>query len=368
MGPLLIVGGADKSYQTDIYNAFINNCRTNKNPDIAIIANASTNPAVAFSIIEPKLKNAGAGKVELVQTDSFQFLKEADGIWFTGGDQNLIMEDLIIDNNESDLLKLIREKNNQGVIFGGPSAGAAIMSDPMIGGGSSLQSIYSLFENGLENSEDFRKPGLGFLNHGIIDQHFDARSRLGRLIHALMLSNQKIGYGISENTALLVKDNLFTVYGSGGVYVVDCSKAVLDDKRLKNIKISYIDTNDNYNLVTGSFSFHQKNKIGSNTVLSNSHPSVSGVLSPYSDLKDFICRQLLDNDIKLLPFDNEKKTPYITSYLFDNNRYPGRKSFPGFELRFYKLESVSEGFVDDQGHFAFKNIEFEILKKEITIE
>jgi cyanophycinase len=55
----------------------------------------------------------------------------------------------------------------------------------------------------------------------LIDQHFAQRGRLGRLLSALLLEPSVLGFGIDENTAMIVEDDTFTVMGSGAVTVVD---------------------------------------------------------------------------------------------------------------------------------------------------
>ena len=61
--------------------------------------------------------------------------------------------------------------------------------------------------------------GLGFLPHGIVDQHFNRRARLQRLMAAMEASNEAQGFGISEDTALEVSlpDGTFRVLGSAYV-------------------------------------------------------------------------------------------------------------------------------------------------------
>lgn len=385
MGPLLIVGGADKSHQHDIYESFIENCLThiNKKPHVAVLATASTDPEAEFSQIEPKLKKAGAGKILLIEIsnsnkdwqegawnqDVLDFLRTSDGFWFTGGDQSLTLKTLLTpDNKDTPALKIIKERNEEGAVIGGTSGGVAIMSDPMICRGSTLHSLYSLFMNvpGIEPVKICK--GMGFFKQGIVDQHFDARNRLGRLIDALINSEKKMGFGVSENTALLIKNDECSVHGSGGVFIVDCTNVRKTDKRLENIKLTYIEKKDEYYLQSGLAVFDHKQIIEKKVSLSDKNPTATGVLSPYADLKSFICRQLLDNDPEVLSYDPGKNAHYINSYLFDQDLFPENSTFPGFELRFYKYADDSEGYVDENGSYGFKNIEVEILLKQISIK
>src|SRR5205085_1949334 len=59
---------------------------------------------------------------------------------------------------------------DRGGVIGGTSAGAAVMSKLMIGGGTVIARV---------------EPGFGFLPGGIIDPHFLKRNRAHRLLQAL---------------------------------------------------------------------------------------------------------------------------------------------------------------------------------------
>lgn len=69
-------------------------------------------------------------------------------------------------------------------------------------------------------------PGLGFLPGVVIDQHFSQRGRLGRLISALAQQPAVLGFGIDENTAMVVTDNQIEVIGEGSVTIVDESEVI----------------------------------------------------------------------------------------------------------------------------------------------
>lgn len=64
---------------------------------------------------------------------------------------------------------------------------------------------------------------MGFLHSVIIDQHFLQRGRLGRLLAAVAEHPEKLGIGIAEDTAVVVRCDGFRVVGRGTVTVVDAS-------------------------------------------------------------------------------------------------------------------------------------------------
>ncbi|MGD9561997.1 MAG: cyanophycinase [Pyrinomonadaceae bacterium] len=122
-------------------------------------------------------------------------LKAATGVFFSGGDQNRIMDVLA----DEELLKLIREKYSDGTPFGGTSAGAAVMSDPMMTGEADLKV--------LDGSKVGVRRGLGLLPGVIFDQHFLVRQRHNRLFGLIMVNPKMLGIGIDEDMAVLVEDN-----------------------------------------------------------------------------------------------------------------------------------------------------------------
>lgn len=154
--------------------------------------------------------------------------------WLTGGDQSRITHSLRRDSGEeSPLLELMRRRLAAGAVIGGTSAGAAVMSHPMIAGGNGFTALlepptHSLTESeGDDSGQLFLADGLGFIAGAIVDQHFDRRARLGRLVRALGASGITRGIGIDEDTALLI--DLATgrarALGSGSVTLLDASRA-----------------------------------------------------------------------------------------------------------------------------------------------
>ena len=96
-------------------------------------------------------------------------LNSASGVFFSGGDQNRIM-DVLADEG---LFQMIKSKYNSGTPFGGTSAGAAVMSDPMMTGEADLKI--------LDGTKVGVRKGLGLLPSVIFDQHFLVRQRHNRL-------------------------------------------------------------------------------------------------------------------------------------------------------------------------------------------
>jgi cyanophycinase len=139
-----------------------------------------------------------------------QELGSASGVFFTGGDQARIMDVL----GDAELLAAIRKRHADGVVFGGTSAGAAVMSLRMITGDGDFTVI--------DADQVAVREGLGLVPGVIVDQHFVKRQRENRLFGLVLKHPEERGVGIEEDTALLVTNGRRAeVVGKGPVLLVD---------------------------------------------------------------------------------------------------------------------------------------------------
>ena len=105
---------------------------------------------------------------------------------------------------------------NEHFVIAGTSAGAAAMSNTMISGGEESKAY-------LKGKVDLSL-GLGFLQEVIIDSHFDARGRFGRLVQAIAAQPGAVGIGLDEDTGVIVeKGNKLKAIGASSVVIVDGS-------------------------------------------------------------------------------------------------------------------------------------------------
>ncbi len=366
-GKLIIAGGALSDDNLDVYKQFIELSGGIKHAKIGIFPAASNKPVFYSKMIIQVFNNMGIASKNISiiplalnndpttkNTDESLWreninhvgvanqINSCTGIWIIGGDQVNITKLLFGANKQETLaFKALLNMYKNGGIIGGTSAGAAVMSDIMISGGNSIgamkQGIITRYdkEQGQETGGLYVEKGLGLFKHGIIDQHFDRRSRLGRLIVALWNHKEKhpLGYGIDENTAMIYDGitEQFEVIGTGGVTIVDVSEAEKKYQdnvfNLKNIKLSYITQKDQYCPRSGKFIINPiKKKTIGNEYMDIPKPYVTGVFNAYPFLRDFISYKLIDNAAS-----KEAK-----SFCFDNTG-------EGFELVFRQTPS-SEGY------------------------
>lgn len=189
----------------------------------------------------PISERSDAQKAEYVEA-----LESCTAVFITGGNQLRLSTIL----GGTPIAKTIRQINAKGVHVAGTSAGAAIVSQHMIAGGST----------GIVPTEDGVNlaPGMGLINTVVVDQHFNQRNRLSRLLSAVSYNPFLIGVGLDEDTAAFIdSNNEFTVVGSGAITVVDpadieyssmAEARTGDALTLLNLKIHILAAGSRYNI------------------------------------------------------------------------------------------------------------------------
>lgn len=220
-GQLVIIGGAeDKEGDCKILREFVRRAG-GVNARIVVMTVATELPREVGENYIRVFERLGVEDVRIVDTVEredassatyLEAIEKATGVFFTGGNQARITS--ILKDTEID--RLLHKRLSEGLVIGGTSAGAAMMPDVMIVEGDSETNPR------LEIVE--MEPGMAFLPGVVIDQHFLQRGRIGRLLSAVSLQPVVLGFGIDENTAIVVNNNQFEVIGEGVVTVVDVSE------------------------------------------------------------------------------------------------------------------------------------------------
>ncbi|MGL5512411.1 MAG: cyanophycinase [Sporomusa sp.] len=219
LGSLLIIGGhEDKSGDCTILRKFVD-MAGGRDSHIVIIATATEQPHVVGGEYQALFAELGAPLAHVMaianretanKSQQAAIIKNASGIFFTGGDQLRLTS--ILGGSAVDAA--IRAAFMKGAVIAGTSAGAAVMSETMIVGGHS---------NDTPNKGSLTMAhGMGFLNEAVVDQHFAQRGRINRLLAAIAQNPHVMGLGIDEDTALIVgPDRLCKVIGSQTVTIID---------------------------------------------------------------------------------------------------------------------------------------------------
>lgn len=213
-GSLFIVGGGRLS--DDLLQKFIELAGGNDAPIVIIPTAGGRDNYDDFNA--DFFKKQGATNIQVIHTrdpkvaDTEEFvapLKNAKGVWFTGGRQWRLVDAYAGTKAE----KFFWEVLNRGGVIGGSSAGATIQGSYLARGDSKTNQIM------MGDHEE----GFGFLKNVAIDQHVLARNRQFDLFEILKNRPELLGIGIDENTAIIVQNDTFEVMGASYVLMYDLS-------------------------------------------------------------------------------------------------------------------------------------------------
>lgn len=223
-GPLVIVGGG--GVPEEVYRTFLE-MGGGKKAILAVLPQASSRPDRGQAAVELFTK-LGVAEVYNVNLDDPKkaraLISKATAIWFPGGSQAQLYEAL----NKAGLIDLLQARHRAGIPFAGTSAGAAIMSELMIPRVPE--------KPGLVTGNTPITKGLGLAPELIIDQHFVVRARMSRLLGAVLDHPDRVGVGIGESTAIVVRGATFTVMGKGSVVVIDARQAKTSNGRTGSLQ------------------------------------------------------------------------------------------------------------------------------------
>ena len=288
-GSLVIIGGALRTDNDAVWKRVVLQAG-GRGAKIAIIPAASGKPDAAGKLTADTLNRHGANAFIIPLSLNYKDnshkdivknphwiakLREASGVYFTGGDQEKITQVLLqADGKKSPMLEAIWDMYRSGAVIAGSSAGAAIMSTSM-----SYVAPLSAMKSGLVDGKDI-VPGLGFVGSEVfVDQHFIIRGRFARMIPIMLKANYKLGLGIDENTAMVIsKQTDVEIIGYKGALLIDLNDAKTDpaesDFNVSNVKLSYLDQGDKFNLLTKVLTVPKDKiagKVNANAPYNNEH-------------------------------------------------------------------------------------------------
>lgn len=199
-------------------------------------------------------------------------LERIDGLFLTGGNQARHLDALVGKAGPSAQLQILRRRFAAGQLtVAGSSAGDAVQAGglwrgrpvPMIAGGDSALALALGLQVAGAPSEESKERrasyypggGLGMFRFGPLDSHFSERGREGRLVRLVAESGMDYGFGVDENTALVVGRadaggrTAMGVVGAGGVWVVDVRGARASGSKdgafgIKGARVHYLHAGD----------------------------------------------------------------------------------------------------------------------------
>ena len=231
-GYLFIVGGGPQS--AAMVQRFVD-LAGGKKAKIVVFAMASSDGKASGEEKAEDLRKLGADARayyidhDEANSDSMEAnMKRVTGVWFGGGDQVLLTKALLGTRVE----KAIHERYEAGAVVGGTSAGAAVMSNPMLTGEErhpgGVRPPSDTTEHYMTIARDNTElvPGFGMIEGALIDQHFLRRRRHNRFISAVLDTPAHLGVGIDESTALIVHpDGHWSVMGESAASIYDARHA-----------------------------------------------------------------------------------------------------------------------------------------------
>jgi len=391
LGDLVLVGGAEDRAHAAIVRRFVKLAGGTR-ASFAVLPSASEDPRGGFERMQNWLTEAGVnpGLVTLLEVSAMvpqwregahdpvqvALAAQAEGIWLLGGDQNRMTALLIeADGSDSPLLAAIRAAHSRGAVLGGTSAGAAVMSDPMIGGGTSFGALALPHANFLAEEGDGRalqvSPGLGFFPCGMVDQHFDTQPRLGRLLEAAMVEDgaSRFAFGIAEATALVYRRTRreITVLGAGGVLVVDprwANRSLLDGRvRIEGAILHYLREGDRLSLEDERMAFPHRMLIDPQETSQNGSGIIpSSLFSVGGALDDLAAKLMLHKGAGQILVDQERNLKYTQSYFTGGTD----GCLLAWEARLGCLEGRSRLWFGDG--YSFEDVNLDLLPVEIESE
>jgi cyanophycinase len=225
-GHLIVIGGAEDRIRDRVILSRFVALAGGREARIAVVATASSFAGEVAERYRQVFTDLGAARVDPILAQArpaandetlARVVDDATGVFLTGGNQLRLSSTI----GGTRLSRAIEERSHAGAVVAGTSAGASALSTHMIAFGAS----------GLTPKQRMAQisAGLGLLPGVIIDQHFQQRNRLGRLLALVAQNPSLLGIGIDEDTAgVVTPDHVFEVIGRGSVTLVDGSAAETD--------------------------------------------------------------------------------------------------------------------------------------------
>jgi cyanophycinase len=225
-GTVIVIGGAeDKVRDRVILSRFVA-LAGGRDATVVIVSTASSLGAEAGERYRQVFTELGVKRIKPLHAVTRQqandeaaslTVSDATGIFLTGGNQLRLSSTI----GGTRLADAILDRFRHGAVVAGTSAGASALSSHMIAFGAS----------GATPKQRMAQiaAGLGVLPGVIVDQHFQQRNRLGRLLSLIAQNPSLLGLGVDEDTAGIVgPDHVMEVVGRGSITVVDGSGSETD--------------------------------------------------------------------------------------------------------------------------------------------
>jgi cyanophycinase len=230
----MIIGGAEDRFRDKVILGTFADLAGGAEGNVVVISTASSLGDAATKAYRELFLGLGIGAVTGIRPEEREeaddaavvaTLAEATGVFLTGGNQSRLTQ--VVGGTR--LGDAISNAHDRGVVLAGTSAGASALASHMVAfgrpGPTPKHRMVTL------------AAGLGIVQGVVIDQHFEERGRIGRLLALVAQSPSLLGIGIDEDTcAVITADRVLHVLGRGAVTLVDGSHVKTDAYRGKGYR------------------------------------------------------------------------------------------------------------------------------------
>ena len=230
-GHVMIIGGAEDKVRERVILARFIKLAGGTDARIAVISSASSLGPLAGEMYKRVFGELGASDVSPIHAtnrtqandpDAARIVHDSTGIFMTGGNQLRLSSTI----GGTALAQQIVRRHREGAVVAGTSAGASAMSTHMVAFGASGATPKQRMVQ--------MAAGLGILPGVIVDQHFEARNRLGRLLAIIASNPSLLGIGVDEDTCGVVgPDRVMEVIGRRSVTILDGAESETDAWEVK---------------------------------------------------------------------------------------------------------------------------------------
>ena len=292
-------------------------------------------------------------------------VRGADGIFFTGGAQERIVDTFRPGGRNTPMLNVIWEVYRRGGVVAGTSAGAAIMSTIMF---RDALSVLNVMKGQLREGKEIDH-GLGFVGPNLfVDQHFLKRGRFGRMIPLMLAKGYKLGLGIEENSAAIVQGDMVEVIGGKGALLVDLNDVKTDPNigalNASGVRLTYLDRGDRYDLGSRRIEPSERKQRGQQLDPNSPNYKPEYTSEPY--YIDMLGDSTLSNAMGYLIDSSQKEVKGLS---FDP-KAPGSDPLGdlGFSFRLYKGQDSVGWYSDESGgeEYSVANLYLDIAPVRIS--
>ncbi len=244
-GKLIIIGGG--SIPDSLFTFFANDC--GGKDQLVVYIPTATEDEDFIQKGEHLLKFSSRGftnlttihtrnKKEADAPKNIALMRQAKGLFFGGGDQDLIAAAYGGTKLYDEFIALL----DRGGVIMGTSAGATIMGSLLIGGDArkDLTKPYTF------------QPAFSFMQNTAIDQHVLARNRQFDLIPVIENNPNTLGVGLDESTAMMVESGKFKIWGPSYAMIYDPEDWKIQKKQWGRVvkPFKMMSSGETFNLVT----------------------------------------------------------------------------------------------------------------------